>query len=179
MLLSKFDQTLAKLWHIFSNYSDLNMVKHFFVFWGKAKSSNEIQPGQSFLSCSQGALCNIQIYGCILGQKCVIFWRPRWNDEFPNMFCTKIASFCWLNYEITSSAYICSLTHIMYLKESNVLHALGECRISYNPVDCSSIKIHKMHMLYVYKMLFRGSFYKELDWPSIKCPSRAPYLIIL
>ena len=95
------------------------------------------------------------------------------------MFCTKIASFCWLNYEITSSAYICSLTHIMYLKESNVLHALGECRISYNPVDCPSIKIHKMHMLYVYKMLFPGSFYKELDWPSIKCPSRAPYLIII
>ena len=39
--------------------------------------------------------------------------------------------------------------------------------------------VYKMHMLYVYKMLFRDSFYRGLAWPSIKCPSRATYFIIL
>ena len=39
--------------------------------------------------------------------------------------------------------------------------------------------LYKMHMLYLYKMLFRDSFYRGLAWPSIKCPSRAPYFIIL
>ena len=39
--------------------------------------------------------------------------------------------------------------------------------------------LYKMHMLYVYRMLFRDSFYRGLAWPSIKCPSRAPYIIIL
>ena len=39
--------------------------------------------------------------------------------------------------------------------------------------------LYKMHMPYVYKMLFRDSFYRGLAWPSIKCPSRPPYFIIL
>ena len=39
--------------------------------------------------------------------------------------------------------------------------------------------LYKMPMLWLYKMLFRDPFYRGLAWPSIKCPSRAPYFIIL
>jgi hypothetical protein len=45
--------------------------------------------------------------------------------------------------------------------------------------DTPKLILYKMHMLYVYKMLFRDSFYRGLAWPSIKCPSRASYFIIL
>ena len=36
--------------------------------------------------------------------------------------------------------------------------------------------LYKMHMLYVYKMLFRDSFYRGFAWPSIKCPPELPIL---
>ena len=39
--------------------------------------------------------------------------------------------------------------------------------------------LYKMPMLWLYKMLFRDPFYRGLAWLSIKCPSRAPYFIIL
>ena len=49
----------------------------------------------------------------------------------------------------------------------------------HTPFYTPKLILYKMHMLYVYKMLFRDSFYRGFAWPSIKCPSRAPYFIIL
>ena len=45
--------------------------------------------------------------------------------------------------------------------------------------DTPKLILYKMPMLWLYKMLFRDPFYRGLAWPSIKCPSRAPYFIIL
>ena len=37
--------------------------------------------------------------------------------------------------------------------------------------------LYKMHMLYVYKMLFRDSFYRGFAWPSIKCSPELPIFL--
>ena len=50
-------------------------------------------------------------------------------------------------------------------------NALGN-RLKHTP----KLILYKIYMLYIYKMLFRDSFYRGLAWP---CPSRAPYFIIL
>ena len=57
----------------------------------------------------------------------------------------------------------------------HLIHWNLHSRLGHTP----KLILYKMPMLWLYKMLFRDPFYRGLAWPSIKCPSRAPYFIIL
>ena len=65
-------------------------------------------------------------------------------------------------------------------KPNSKISERGQQREGTNTLlDTCYLFLYKMNMLYAYKMLFRGSFCRELAWSSIKCPSRALYFIIL